>query len=247
MLQPTKPFKDKITAFPQEPSLRIGRKVPENTVNLAYYCNPTATDAEKILTAEAPRNTIDHRVEEAYRYLFDQASDDDDLFPGFVQYDDEEGYQGRLSRMYVNWYPEAHIETKNIQEKKEVVLIDKSELPKMFEYSDESGYSGNMYLDTATFEVTKTKDVTTKETLDRQVFNFELSYHTITGGYIQPQNLDSFMITPGAGKSSRWPLDITISNEKGYVQMEEEQIFLTMSALFLIHLMTLMVLSNLRN
>lgn len=215
MLQPTKPFKDKITAFPQEPSLRIGRKIPENAVNLAYYCNPTATDAEKILTAEAPRNTVDHRVEEAYRYLFNQASDDDDLFPGFVRYDDEEGYQGRLSRMYVNWYPEAHIETKNVQEKKEVVLIDKSELPKMFEYSDESGYSGNMYLDTATFEVTKTKDVTTKETLDRNVFNFELSYHTITGSYIQPQNLDSFMITPGAGKNSRWPLDITITNEKG--------------------------------
>ena len=76
MFKATKPFKDKVTNYPKEPSLRIGRTVPKNAVNLAYYYNPTATDAEKVLTAEAPRNTIDHRVEEAYRYLFDQASDD---------------------------------------------------------------------------------------------------------------------------------------------------------------------------
>ena len=101
MFKATKPFKDTITNYPKEPSLRIGRCVPENAVNLAYYYNPTATDAEKVLTAEAPRNTIDHRVEEAYRYLFNQASDDDNLFPGSVWYEDEEGYSGRLGRMYV--------------------------------------------------------------------------------------------------------------------------------------------------
>lgn len=219
MLQSTKPFKDRITAYPHEPSLRIGRKVPEDAVNLAYYHNPTATDAEKILTAEAPRNTIDHRVEEAYRYLFNQASDDDDLFPGFVWYEDEEGYQGRLGRMYVNWYPEAHIETKNVQQTKSIIVIDKSELPKMFEYSDDAGYSGNLYLDAADFEVTKTKDVTTKETLDREVFNFELSYNVINGGYIQPQALDAWMSEPSINNSSaKWPrsIDITSSGCKAH-------------------------------
>ena len=90
MFKATKPFNDKVTNYPKEPSLRIGRCVPKNAVNLAYYYNPTATDAEKVLAAEAPRTTIDHRVEEAYRYLFDQASDDDDLFPGSVLYEDEE-------------------------------------------------------------------------------------------------------------------------------------------------------------
>lgn len=217
MLQSTKAFKDRITNYPQEPSLRIGRKVPEDAVNLAYYHNPIATDAEKILTAEAPRNTIDHRVEEAYRYLFDQASDDDNLFPGYVNYEDEEGYQGRLGRMYVNWYPEAHIETKNVQQTKDIIVIDKSELPKMFEYSDAAGYSGNLYLDAASFEVTKTKDVTTKEILDREVFNFELSYNVIYGSYIQPQVLDAWMVEPKAGDTSaKWPrsIDITTSGYK---------------------------------
>ena len=91
MFKATKPFKDTLTTHPKEPSLRIGRTVPKNAVNLAYYYNPTATDAEKVLTAEAPRNTIDHRVEEAYRYLFNCASDDNDQFPGYVWYEDEEG------------------------------------------------------------------------------------------------------------------------------------------------------------
>jgi hypothetical protein len=210
MFKATKPFNDTVTNYPKEPSLRIGRCVPKNAVNLAYYYNPTATDAEKVLTAEAPRNTIDHRVEEAYRYLFDQASADDDLFPGSVWYEDEEGYQGRLGRMYVNWYPEAHIEVKNVQITKDIIIVEKSELPKMFEYSDEFGYSGNLYLDAASYEVTKTKDETVTEILDREVFVHELNFHQIFGNYINPNSLDSWMEPPTATTSTMWPKKITV-------------------------------------
>lgn len=210
MFKATKPFNDKVTNYPKEPSLRIGRCVPKNAVNLAYYFNPTATDTEKVLAAEAPRTTIDHRVEEAYRYLFDQASDDDDLFPGSVLYEDEEGYQGRLGRMYVNWYPEAHIETKNVQQTKEQVVNEKNNVLKMIEYSDPQGYKGNLYLDSADYEVTKTKDVSTVEILDYEVYNHELSYHTIFGTYISPQNLDSWMNPPTATMNTYWPKSISV-------------------------------------
>lgn len=210
MFKATKPFNDKVTNYPKEPSLRIGRCVPKNAVNLAYYFNPTATDAEKVLAAEAPRTTIDHRVEEAYRYLFDQASDDDDLFPGSVLYEDEEGYQGRLGRMYVNWYPEAHIETKNVQQTKKQVVNEKNNVLKMIEYSDPQGYKGNLYLDTADYEVTKTKDVSTVEILDYEVYNHELSYNTIFGTYISPQNLDSWMNPPTATMNTYWPKSISV-------------------------------------
>lgn len=210
MFKATKPFNDTVTNYPKEPSLRIGRCVPENAVNLAYYYNPTATDAEKVLTAEAPRNTIDHRVEEAYRYLFDQASADDDLFPGSVFYEDEEGYQGRLGRMYVNWYPEAHVEIKNVQLTKDIIIVDKSELPKMYEYSDEFGYSGNLYLDAASYEVTKTKDETVTEILDREIFVHELNFHEIFGNYINPNSLDAWMEPPTATTSTMWPKSITV-------------------------------------
>lgn len=217
MFNATRPFKDTVTNYPKEPSLRIGRRVPNNAVNLAYYYNPTATDAEKVLTAEAPRNTIDHRVEEAYRYLFDQASDDDDLFPGSVYFEDEEGYQGRLGRMYVNWYPEAHIEVKNVQQTKDIIVTEKSEVPKMFEYSDDQDYHGNLYLDAAEFEVTKTKDVSTTEVLDREVFVHELNYHEIfNGGYVLPKDLDKWMNPPTATSDTLWPKSITLDEIRCY-------------------------------
>lgn len=214
MFKPTKPFKDMVTNYPEEPSLRIGRVVPENAVNLAYYYNPTATDAEKILTAEAPRTTIDHRVEEAYRYLFDQASDDDDLFPGSVYFEDEEGYSGRLGRMWVNWYPEVHIETKNVTETKTIIVVDKSELPKMFEYSDAYGYSGNLYLDATSFEVYKWKTENTSVVVDRAVLDHEIIYKEVTGNYISPNNLDMWMVKPDIATGSMWPASITVNSDK---------------------------------
>ena len=214
MFKATKPFNDKVTNYPKEPSLRIGRCVPKNAVNLAYYYNPTATDAEKVLAAEAPRTTIDHRVEEAYRYLFDQASDDDDLFPGSVLYEDEEGYQGRLGRMYVNWYPEAHIEVKNVQQTKEQIVNEKNNVLKVIEYSDPQGYKGNLYFDSADYEVTKTKDVSTTEILDYEVYNHELSYREIFGTYVSPQNVDDWMSPPTATLNTRWPKSISVDKLK---------------------------------
>ena len=213
MLKPTKPFKDTVTNYPKEPCLRIGKQVPKNAVNLAYYYNPTATDAEKVLTAEAPRNTIDHRVEDAYRYLFNQAKDDDSLFPSSVPFEDENGYRGQLGRMYTQWYAEAHIETKNVQETQDVIVINKSEVPKMYEYSDDAGYEGSLYLDAVEYEVTKTKDVSTTTHLDREVFTHELNYREIFGSYIEPKAIDAWLIPPTESKSL-WPQTIAIDEIK---------------------------------
>lgn len=213
MFKATKPFNDKLTSHPEEPSLRIGNSVPDGAVNLAYYYNPTATDSEKVLTAEAPRQTIDHRVEEAYRYLFNQASNDDNLFPGFVWYQDEEGYQGRLGRMYVNWYPEAHIETKNHQETKDQIVTDRSGLLKTIEYpEDTDGYSGTLYLDAADFEVYSTKNESVEEKLERQIFNFELNFTSIFGTSVSYGELKSWLEKPGAVSSSKWPSSIDVKN-----------------------------------
>ena len=112
--------------------------------------------------------------------------------------------------MYVNWYPEAHIEIKNVQLTKDIIIVDKSELPKMFEYSDEYGYTGNLYLDAASYEVTKTKDETVTEILDREVFVHELNFHQIFGNYINPASLDSWMEPPTSTTSTMWPKSITV-------------------------------------
>lgn len=213
MFKATKPFRDTITDYPQQPSLRIGRVVPKEAVNLAYYFNPTATDAEKILTAEAPRNIIDHRVEEAYRYLFDQASDDDSLFPGYVTYEDEEGYTGKLGRMFVQWYPETHVLTKHIMDvQQDVIVTDKSEVPKVKDYSDLDGYIGNLFLDVCTFEVNKTKEEVIYEERDREIRNFELVYHEIFNKYIPAGSaVDSWVVGPDADSGAQWPKKIGVA------------------------------------
>lgn len=215
MFNATKPFKDTITNHPEEPSLRIGNNVPKNAVNLAYYYNPTATDAEKILSAEAPRITIDHRVEEAYRYLFNQSSEDDDLFPNSVYYEDEEGYTGRLGRMFVNWYPQVHIETKNITQDKIVYIEDKNMCPKIWPYTDEYGYEGNLFLDATSWEVNKWKDQIIETSLDRKVTEHEIIYSDVypASPYVSPAQMDFWMKDPINNVDSPWPKEIYIWND----------------------------------
>ena len=116
MFLPTKSYNEFLENYKKEPSIRIGKRVPKNAVNMAYYFNPTATDAEKVLCADAPRNTIDHRVEEIYRYLFDMPEANDDLFEKSAIWNDEEGYTGLLPRVWVKWYEKNHVTEKNIQQ-----------------------------------------------------------------------------------------------------------------------------------
>ena len=214
MLKPTKPFKDTVTDYPKEPSLRIGRTVPRNSVNLAYYFNPTATDAEKIMAAEAPRTTIDHRVEEAYRYLHDMPSDDDDQFPGSVYYEDEEGYTGRLARMYTQWFPKHHVLTKNISATKTIRVTDKSDVPKMYAYDDAEDYHGYYYLDAIEWSVCKYETVITETIMDREVLDFELSYKEIFGSYVSPANVTAWVKEPTLDTDTVWPryIDVGLSS-----------------------------------
>ena len=84
MFLPTKAHTDSIPDYQCEPSIRIGRNVPKDAVNLAYYFNPTASDSEKILCADAPRKTIDHYVITKYLYKFgcpDKDNSDFKYFP----------------------------------------------------------------------------------------------------------------------------------------------------------------------
>lgn len=214
MLKPIQPHDSRQPVRKEEPTIRIGRKLPDGAVNMAYYYNPTATDAEKILSSEAPRNTIDHRVEEEYRYLFDQASDDDNLFPKYVEFKDEEGYAGRLGRMYVNWYPEAHIETKSAtRQEKYLGLHDKSEVPAIVSYDGDDGYSGSLYLDTAEYAVSEYKTLSKQIPLDYTVQNHELNYTEIFGGKILDGNeLDAWLIPPGQA-GSKFPTTITVGSK----------------------------------
>ena len=203
MLAPTKPFKDTVTNYPDEPSLRIGRAVPKNAVNLAYYYNPTATGSEKVLTAEAPRKTIDHKVEDTYRYLFDQLEADDSMFPTTIYYEDNEGYSGRLGRMWVKWHDESHVKTKSVRRDNVVIVANKNDVPKTLEYTG-GDFAGTLFFDSADYTVTKTEMKPISQNIKQDVKNFEIIYKKVTGNYVNSIALDAWM------QSSKWPSYITV-------------------------------------
>lgn len=223
MFKATRPFKDSVTGYDKEPSLRIGKKVPDNAVNLAYYFNPTATDAEKILASDPPRQTIDHRIETQWLTKTDQASGPNgeepsiDLFPKAIYYSDEEGYYGRLKRQdeTVKWYPEQHIDQKGIDYDNVQIVTQKGDEDKVIEYSDADGYKGNLYLDTTSYEAYTTVDASVVEEMDYSINNFELNYYEIFGTYLNSEEINNgpWMQEPNpiSGSTTCWPARIELT------------------------------------
>lgn len=227
MFKATKPFKDTVTGYDKEPSLRIGKKVPQNAVNLAYYYNPTATDAEKILASDPPRQTIDHRIETQWLTVTDVASGPNgeepttDLYlPKYIYHSDEEGYYGRLTRQEntVRWYPEQHVNQKEVTYDNVQIVSKKGDEDKVIEYADADGYKGHLYLDTAQYETYTTKDASITEELDYTINDFELNYHEIFGTYLNSTDMNSGPFSnvpnPMAGEDYCWPARIEITPTK---------------------------------
>lgn len=205
MFLATKPYNEFLENFIKEPSIRIGKRVPDNAVNMAYYFNPTATDAEKVLCADAPRSTIDHRVEEMYRYLYDMPEKNDDLFELVALWSDEEGYAGALPRLWVKWYEKSHITEKNMQQTKTVIVDNKGDVPTSLSYSDADNFSGNLFLDATEYEI---KTVTTEivnTTLRMNVMDHELAKQNVTDA-----QLNHYMKNPALDSSSPWPKELYV-------------------------------------
>lgn len=205
MFLPVKAHKDFINK--KEPSIRIGRKVPKDAVNMAYYFNPTATDAEKVLCADAPRNTIDHRVEEQYRYLFNQPEQNDNLFSIIMNYSDEEGYAGALSRIWVKWKERVHITEKNMQVTNTILVDNKEDVPKFHRYSDIENFDGNLFMEAVDYEVKNTKTETIQTTLYKNVDNYEIYQMSVSSA-----QLDYYMQNPNTNPSSPWPKELYVRN-----------------------------------
>lgn len=211
MFLSTAPHRKFLKDYNKEPSIRIGKRVPKNAVNMAYYFNPTATDAEKVLCADAPRNTIDHRVEEIYRYLFDMPEANDDLFEKSAIWNDEEGYTGILPRVWVKWYEKNHVTEKNMQVDKTVVVDDKGDIPTSTNYQDQDGFEGNLFLDTTDYEVKNTKTEIINTTLKMEVKDHELCQKSVISS-----QLNYYMKNPTIDSSSPWPKELIVKSDGVY-------------------------------
>lgn len=89
-------------------SIKVGKKVPQDAVNLAYYYNTTSNITDTMSVIETNMNNVELHYVEEWIHKRGLPKRDDDLFPEFIEFEGEkntdlEGYAGTLYREYVMW------------------------------------------------------------------------------------------------------------------------------------------------
>lgn len=89
-------------------TIKIGKRVPDDAVNLAYYYNTTSNVDDTISVIETNMNNVEIHYAEEWIHKRGLAKRDDSLFPDFIEFEGEEGtdlegYCGILYREYVMW------------------------------------------------------------------------------------------------------------------------------------------------
>lgn len=158
MLNPTKIHRDLIGDDLSHHSIRIGKTVPDGAVNLAYYHNPQSDSEANVLVADAPKQTVNHMVAQKFMKIDGCATQDDNLFPTHILYQDEEGYMGYIERDSVSW------ESVTEESKREVTTSRTSyattqEVPNTITF-EEDEHRGTLALQGVTYEAHETVETT---------------------------------------------------------------------------------------
>lgn len=161
MLKPTKFHEDAIDAKKRRYSIRIGSKVPNNAVNLAYYYNKKASSNQSLLVAESAKNIIDHKYVERWITKGPLQTKDEKVFPMNIPYHDNDGYSGPLYRRFINWEDTAHVEKKTNTDTGTITgLKDDFSEPIDRKYFQDGLYGGLEYLMNVKYTPTRFKSVT---------------------------------------------------------------------------------------
>lgn len=89
-------------------TIKVGKRVPDDAVNLAYYYNTTSNINDTISVIETNMNNVELDYVEDWIHKRVLLKRDDNLFPEFIEFEGEvgtdlEGYAGTLYRQYVMW------------------------------------------------------------------------------------------------------------------------------------------------
>lgn len=89
-------------------TIKVGKKVPKDAVNLAYYFNTTAGIEDTVSVIETNMNNVTLHYATEWVHKRDLKEKNEDLFPGYIEFEGEEGtelegYWGILYREYVMW------------------------------------------------------------------------------------------------------------------------------------------------
>jgi len=140
-------IKNKINKY----AFRIGRKVPPNAVNLAYYYNKRMSSESNVLVSEAPKNTIDHITVSTYMQKKAEPKMDDNVFLSSVPYSDDNGYTGSMKRKWVNWEPNDHVDRREIDNHHYASVVTKQVVPETLSHT-EGDFSGTLHLQDVTYK-----------------------------------------------------------------------------------------------
>lgn len=180
MLQRTQMHLDLCDNDEKKHSLRIGKRVPDGAVNLAYYHNRKSDTKDSVLISKAPKQTVDHVKAQQFVERSGLPSQNADAFPSYVVYQDDKGYIGHLQLNSITW--EGITETaEKMKEQTVEGVVQVQQIPDTI-YCEEGEYSGNLFLHQSSFSPTRYANKEVKTTLhkdeQRKMFKYNLSEPT---------------------------------------------------------------------
>lgn len=89
-------------------NIKIGKKVPDDAVNLAYYFNTTASIKDTVSVIETNMNNVSLHYAEDWIHKRNLTEKDENLFPKYIEFEGKvgtnlDGYWGILYREYIMW------------------------------------------------------------------------------------------------------------------------------------------------
>lgn len=176
MLQRTQMHLDLCDNKEQKHSLRIGKRVPDGAVNLAYYHNRKADTKDSVLISRAPKQTVDHVKAQQFVERSGLPSQNANAFPSHVVYQDDKGYIGHLQLNSITWEGVTETDEK-MKEQTVKGVVQVQQIPDTI-YCEDGEYSGNLFLQQSSFNPTRYANKEVKTTLhkdeQRKMFKYNL-------------------------------------------------------------------------
>lgn len=176
-------------------TIKVGSKVPKDSVNLAFYYNKGANSNEHVLASAVPKNLIDHMEITKFKRKDNLTFEDESVFEKTMPYNDNEGYTGILNLHQIDWIKHIETETKFVSISRAYDNLTEQNVPETIQYQ-EGRLKGTLYLKQAKYIPTKygQKIVQVKESksflktyqvdnLGEPSFNFPGTYTVNEQGY----------------------------------------------------------------
>ena len=156
MLHPTRTHQD-ILSNQFERTIRIGKKVPDDGVNLAYFHNNQVANGTSVLIADAPKQVLNHETFEKAVHKTELPAPLDHYFDEYILHQAPSGHSGYLKRQSVDWENVLETEERHISTE-ETFLTTTENVPQTRNYS-EDGFSGTLTLQTKTLTPEITEEI----------------------------------------------------------------------------------------